>query len=316
MVKIAVVKGIDRKKNIIKVLDLLENDIKKSIRNKKSDTLFIKINTTNIKFPNSCTHPSAVETVVNYFSDRFKKIIVGDNSFAFSSYKNRNPYSYLKDKGIILSDLTEYPSALIKFKCSGFIKKSRIKKSRISLLPKKAFSISLSLPKSHDSAVFTGCSKNMMGCVLGTKWAVHGLYTVLERLFVNRVVTSNFFHHENLKKIIDFTKPDLAIMDAFYGMEADGPTFGNMVKLSMAMCSEDCYTLDSLMSKIIGFDYVPYLPKIKNYKIIGEKNFGNIPKFKPHYFLNYQLMTGRLNGIKLDFKILFYFLKANLAKGK
>lgn len=311
MVKIAIARGNGREKNIIRVLDLLKNDIEKSIRNKKSDILFIKVNTTNINFPNACTHPSAVETVINYFSDRFETIIVGDNSFR--AYKDENPYNYLKRKGVILTNLTEYPSVPIEFRYTGFIRKNKIKKSRISLLPKKAFTISLALPKTHDSVVFTGCSKNMMGCVLGPKWKVHGL-PLLDRFFVNRVVESNRFHHENLRKIIEFVKPDLAILDAFYGMEGDGPIFGDMVELNMALCSENCYTPDRLMSEIVGFNEVPYLPKIKNYKIIGTKNLDGIPKFKPHYFLKYQLMKGKMNGIKLDFKFPPHFLRQIIDK--
>lgn len=118
-------------------------------------------------------------------------------------------------------------------------------------------------------------------------------------------------------------KPDLCILDGFIGMEGDGPILGNEVKLNIAMCSEDGVAVDSLASKIMGFDNIPYL-KICQEKGIGVENvdgiqilnygFENfkdlIQKVKPHYLFKYQTMS-ELNTVvpRIDFKFLIDTMK-------
>lgn len=313
MPKVAIVKGDDRKENLKRVLNLLGDDIDTSINKKGFNTLFIKINTVDINFPLACTNPVALEAVVEYFYPKFEYIIIGDNSFCFS---NSNPYQYLAKKfnKVKLSNLTEYGSKEIEFEA---IKGTST--AKISLLPEKAFTISLSLPKTHDSVVFTGCSKNMVGCIIGHKSLIHGL-EFYKRVWLSKVAKSNELTHKNLVKVVANAKPDLAILDGFVGMEGNGPIHGEKVELGLAMCSEDCVALDLLISKLIGFPKVPYLlfcgeaglgiTNLDKIQILkqGFKDLSEISrKFKPHYLYKYQLMD--VKGLGIDFRLLLSFLK-------
>ena len=308
MSKVVIVKGNNRKNNIKKALKFIEKDINHSIKKKGSDTLFIKINTMDIRIPSTCTNPLAIEAVIEYFYDYFEQIIVGDNSYAFSEYIDNNPYSYLakKFKKVRLSDLTEFDSKKITFEYID--KHLQILEVRLSLLPKKAFSISLSLPKSHDTCIFSGCSKNMVGCLIKNRWVIHG-FGPFGRIFLKNTIKSFKANWRNLVRLIKEIRPDLSIMDAFTGIEGDGPLFGYPIKLGLAMCSLDSLALDMVASRICGFDNVPYLSMCngtKNIEIIKEgfKDLKKIGKdFKPHYLFKYQVINPKPKCIfPIDFK--------------
>lgn len=293
MNRLSIVKGNNRKENIKISIELIKKDIDKAIKSKNSKQLFIKINAIDTNFPLACTHIDALETVVEYFYDKFDKIIIGDNSFVFTKNKGM-PYRKVSDKfpKIEFSDIAEFKSKDIKFKMLN-----RNSTNKISLLPKQAFTISLALPKTHDTFVYTGCLKNMFGCVIKGRGNLHAL-TLYQRLFINKYVKTNAIKWDNLSSVIEEAMPDLSILDAYEGMEGNGPLFGTSIKLGIAMCSANGIALDNIASKIFGFDYVPYLSKFphnsKDIEII-KKGFYNIKEisknFKRHYNHKYQITT-------------------------
>lgn len=314
--KLSIIKGENRKDNIKQSLELIFPDIKKTIKNKKSDILFIKINAIDFKYPLACTHIGALDSVLEFFydkfNDKFKKIIVGDNTFVFTKYKG-GPYRTLLKKypKIKLSDLTEFESENIHFKG---IKNKKI--GKVSLLPKKAFTISLALPKTHDDFVYTGCLKNMFGCVLENRASLHAM-KIYERAIINKYVKGNKLKWENLVNVIEKTKPDLCILDAYEGMEGNGPILGTKVSLKIAMSSLDGIALDRLTSKICGLNNVPYLIllpyHLKKVEVIkkGFKNLDEISKkFKPHYNIKYQKMSSYNSKIpKVDIRYILTNIK-------
>jgi len=286
MVNISIVKGNDRKSNIKKSLELIEKDIKKSIMDKKSKELFIKINTMDINYPQANTDPKAIEAVIEYFSKYFDKIIIGDNSSAFKDSK-KNIYTYLKKKyDVQFSYLTEFGSKTINFETiNGDVE------GKITLLTEKAYTITLALPKSHDIFVYTGCSKNMVGCILQNRPYMHGLGDH-NRVFLKKIVKANTLGRRNLMKIISLMKPDLAILDAFTGMENNNVD-GNVFKIGLAFSSLDCNALDCFVGDLFGFGYIPYLKKAGNIDIL-KYGFDDLDKlkvnFKKHYLHKIQLM--------------------------
>ena len=310
--RISIVKGEDRKENIKKAISLIEKDIAKAIRTKKSKKLFIKINAIDFNFPLACTHIEALEAVLDIFYEKFKEIIVGDNTFVFTKYKG-GPYKNILRKfpKIKLSDLTEFKSEDIEFR-----KLEGNKLGKVSLLPKEAFSISLAVPKTHDAFVYTGCLKNMFGCVIKNRASLHAM-NLYNRMFLNKYARGNQLKWQNLIEVIEKTKPDLCILDAYEGMEGDGPMFGTKVHLGLAICSLDGIALDKIAAKICGFNYVPYLSLLsnKNQKDteIVKEGFDSLneisKKFKPHYNYKYQIAT-KINIFPiLDVKLFFSLLR-------
>lgn len=291
MLKISIVKGEDRKENIKKAILLVEGDINRAIKNKKSDTLFIKINAIDSNFPLACTNMNAIEAVLELFYLKFKKIIVGDNSFVFIKDKGMFYREILnKFPKVEFSDLTKFDSEDIEFMRDD----GKMARGRVSLLPKQAFTISLALPKTHDTFVYTGCLKNMFGCVINGRSNLH-TQNLLKRLFLNKYVEFNKIKWQNLIKVIEKTKPDLSVLDGYEGMEGNGPLFGNKIDLRIAMCSTDGLALDRLASKICGMNYVPYLSKLLPREIpeiikIGFNDFKEVEKkFRLHYNYKYQI---------------------------
>ena len=313
MSKISIVKGEGRKENIKKAAGHLEKDIEKAIKLKKSNQLFIKVNAIDSNISAARTHTDALEAVLEIFYEKFDKIIVGDNSYVF--YKDRGgPYRAVLNKfpRVKLSDLTEFESEDIEFKLID----GKVGKGKISLIHKKAFSISLALPKTHDAFVYTGCLKNMFGCVTEGRGHLHAL-RLLKRLIINKDVETNKIKLENLISVINKTMPDLCILDAYEGMEGNGPLHGKKVKIGVAMCSLDGILIDKVASKICGMNHVPYLFMLShdsdNAEMIKE-GFEDLEeiskKFKMHYNHKYQIATSLNSSIPLvDIRLFLYLLK-------
>ena len=312
MSKISIVKGEDRKENIKKAILLIEKNIAEAIRIKKSKILFIKINAIDSNFPLACTHVDALEAVLSIFYDKFDEIIVGDNTFVFTKYQG-GIYRKILDNfpKVKLSDLTEFESENIEF-----IKLDGCALGKVSLLPKQAFTISLAVPKTHDTFVYTGCLKNMFGCVIKNRESLHAM-NLYDRMFLNKYSKGNQLKWQNLIEVIEKTRPDLCILDGYEGMEGEGPMFGTKVHLGLALCSLDGVALDKIAAKICGFNYVPYLSILsnKNQKDteIIKDGFDSInkisKKFKPHYNYRYQIVTKTNILPILDIRIFFSLLK-------
>lgn len=310
MTSVSIVKGGNRKDNIKTAISLMEKDIEKSVNEKGKETLFIKVNSLDSTIPKSCTHPEALEAALEYFHGRFGRIIVGDNSSCFTG--GPNIYSRLKEKfaNLEFSNLKEFGSEQADFEMLG-----GSAKVRISALPKDVYTISLALPKSHDNFIFTGCSKNMVGCVIENRQCVHAL-KAHERLFLNNIVKANPLANRNLAKAIKAAKPDLAILDGFEGMEGDGPAMGKMVAMEIALASADCVALDRLAAKICGFENVPYLDLCAREGIgsadaeLVKKGFSDLSeiakKFERHPLAKYQTMS--------ELKTVFPKVNASLVK--
>ncbi|MBI2046982.1 DUF362 domain-containing protein [Candidatus Pacearchaeota archaeon] len=181
--KISIAKGESRKENIKKAVRLIEKDIEKAIKSKKSKRLFIKVNAIDTNFPLACTHPDALEVVLEIFCPKFNEVIVGDNSFAFTQYGGEYYKQALnRFPKVRFSDLAEFESDKIDFETLN-----GIETGKVSLLPRQAFSISLALPKTHDAFVYTGCLKNMFGCVIKNRNGLHAM-KLYERMILNKYV--------------------------------------------------------------------------------------------------------------------------------
>jgi len=308
MTKIAVVKGQDRKENIKKALGLIEEDIGKAIEEKKAKQIFIKINALDTNFPLACTHTEAIEAVLDVLGNKFDEIVIGDNSFAFSKNKGEFYRELRKHPKVKFSDLSEFEHEDIEFKNIGGNKIAKV------AYPRDAFIVSLALPKTHDVFVYTGVSKNMFGCVVKGRGFLH-VSSLAKRMLRNRDAESNCLKWENLIRVIKQITPDLCILDAYEGMEGEGPLFGSSIKLETAMSSLNGIALDKFASRIYGMENVPYLQVFSNaHTELLKEGFGKIEeiskKFKLHYNNKYQLATGRLSFMPaVDVRFAFSVLK-------
>lgn len=95
--------------------------------------------------------------------------------------------------------------------------------------------------KTHCMTTYSGAVKNLYGCVPGTtKVSYHYLYPNIEDF------------SSMLLDIAMYVKPQLAIIDAIYGMEGDGPSGGEPRKIGTIIGSTDINRCDLVATHLIN----------------------------------------------------------------
>ena len=114
------------------------------------------------------------------------------------------------------------------------------------------FIINLSNLKTHTVTGYTGTCKNLFGCLPDAeKYHNHP------------------FIHQTIHDLVLAIKPDLNIVDAFYGMERNGPVQGIDVDTGYRVCSNDPVEADIYAATTIG-----YQPKKVKYLRLLSKTLG------------------------------------------
>ena len=145
--------------------------------------------------------------------------------------------------------------------------------------------ISLSIPKTHDTAVVTLSLKNMvvgslirnMGksllnvvgdladrCLIHVPSCVKPFFTFqgLSRMGITRISSSDKVRlhqgylnmHLFLYQLVRIIPPHLCILDGFTAMEGDGPVSGDRVDWQIAIAGTDGVAVDSIAAYLMGFD--------------------------------------------------------------
>ena len=96
--------------------------------------------------------------------------------------------------------------------------------------------ISLSNLKTHDITGYTGACKNLFGCLPDFDKSVHHPY--LSKVIHDLVVA---------------VQPDLCIVDAFYGMEKNGPVQGTDVDAGFRVISDNAAEADVYAVKAVAY---------------------------------------------------------------
>ena len=146
------------------------------------------------------------------------------------------------------------------------------------------FRISLSNLKKHDIAGYTGACKNLFGCLPDFDKSVH---------------------HPNIDKVVHdlvvAVQPDLSIVDAFYGMEKNGPIQGEDVDAGFRVISDNSVEADVYAAKAVAYPAkdVGYLKLLcQTYGINLDPDVKVMRKFaKPGFFLRVKNTLGlRIQG--------------------
>jgi len=312
--KVALFKEKSRKENIFKALELIEKDLDVF---RKAKTVLIKPNFTSAFNPTASTQGEAVEAVLEFFEKfssgfKSKKIILTESSGeAFSRgepmekvfYRFGFKKIFAKYKNVELWDMNkarEFVSVPIETINGGA--KVRIPKDFFSF----DYKISVSIPKTHDTVIFTGGVKNfLMGIIKQEdKGLMHGLVgkklkpSLLRKIFGRLVYKApwqfllfannyapNWLKdkiygfdkkiftrsvaclHKNLAKVGRLIMPDLVVLDGWWGMDKDGPVYGRRRKLGVAIASASPIAADVVGAKVIGFEP----EKIAYLRFLGKK---------------------------------------------
>jgi len=313
--KVALVKEKSRKENIFKALQLIEKDLN-SFR--KAKTVLIKPNFTSAFNPTASTQGEVVEAILEFFEKfssgfKSKKIILTESSG--EAFSRGEPIKKVFYRFGFKKVFDKYKN--VKFwdmdNARGFVSASieTINGKTKVRIPKEFFSfdykISVSIPKTHDTVIFTGGVKNfLMGIIKQEdKGLMHGLVgkklkqgllgKIFGRLiykapwqfllFANNYAPNwlkdkiygfdkkNFVRsvtclHKNLAKVGRLIMPDLVVLDGWWGMDKDGPVYGRRRKLGRAIASTNSVAADAVGAKIIGFEP----EKIAYLRFLGKKS--------------------------------------------
>jgi len=328
--KVALVKGSSRSQNIQAALSLIREDIKASLVGKRR--VLIKPNLTSLDNIYANTSIETVEAVADFLNGLEKKEIVVGESSGSAYYAGKSTWDVFRYFGY--DKLVEkYPNLkLVNFDEAREHLKVKVEtlhggdEVKIVKHPYD-FVVSLAIPKTHDYAIATLSLKNMMGLVAREdRLKIHGLlrtgeiaglntrlgpikyqylfYRFLPKSILGMVKSKETYKqnvrliHKNLLAVIRQTRPDLAVIDGYYGMHGNGPTGGEGIKHGIAIASLDPVRADSLAAACMGFQpeeigYLHYCAQEGIGSISLDNILGTTPqkvriKYKPHRDYKYQ----------------------------
>lgn len=184
------------------------------------------------------TNPAIIEAVCKILKKHNCKIIIGDSPFT-------NPECSFKASGI--DKIAKKYGKQIIFEQDKLInikddKAKILKKFQIAKSVKNA-DLVINIPKlkTHALTKYSGAIKNLYGLIPG------GLK---QRIHLRAKGDKKF--SVSLVDIYQNVKPELNIMDAVIGMEGEGPTSGEPVKVGLIFASKNTVALDIACTKMIG----------------------------------------------------------------
>lgn len=286
-------------KTIIAIQKVEHNDIKSAVfealdminarklMTKEGLTVVLKPNLLMGKPPERAvnTHPEIVRSVIHWVKQFHPlKIIVCDSA---GGKKAGVTEKAMQESGI------EQICREEQVECTPFEKTERIiykvkdplelsEFSSSHLLKDADLIINLPKIKTHGQCTLTCCIKNMFGTILlANKPKTHAQAATLDR-FTSALVD-----------IYSVSTPELTIVDGYYGMEGQGPSSGDPVKLNLILAGFDGVALDRTVCEIIGFNpsEILYLEKahqkglgtvdLSQIEYVGEPIENVKRKFKP-----------------------------------
>ena len=248
--KVGLVKGNDLRNITYQALKKIEDEILGAIGEKR---ILIKPNFVSTDRQLAATHVDSVRGILDFLKPHYKKqIIVGESTASskgtFDGFKNFGYMTLEKEYNVKLIDLNKQ-SWQYRY---VFGEEHRPTPIRIisDFLDSETYIISAAKMKTHDRVVTTLSLKNvLLGSPLNDykkndKWLTHMTSTFSRESVLNY----NMFH------LAQEVYPDLGVIDGFTAMEGNGPVGGDPVEAKVALASTDPLAMDTLATKIMGFD--------------------------------------------------------------
>jgi uncharacterized protein (DUF362 family) len=311
--KVALVRGDDRKRNIARCLELIDDQIRLGRR------IVIKPNLVSITKPLAATHVDALEAVLRFIRERTDaEITVAEGCAIADAMKGFETYGFLEVA-------RRYGARLLDLNRDRWIELKVVDRDLRPLSLRFARTvaesdcrISLTPMKTHDTVIVTLALKNLvMGSLINDGFkGLERLIFVLSRmlrprdnLYARRVgwFVRHMLHSDkvtmhqtyatlnyNLFLLARAFPAHLAILDGFTAMEGCGPTRGQPVDLHLAVASTDFIAADSLGARIMGFDpeeigYLHYAIAaglgeggLDRMQILGDRLEDCLRSFEPH----------------------------------
>ncbi len=231
------------------ISDILKQAVSDS-RLQGKGKIYVKPNMSHPEYvPGVVTCPELLGELVGLLRDGNSEVIVGEsNGFNYpcnSAFEKTGIEAAVKGAGGTVINLSEDKVVRVKFADGNTPLKEL-------LLPKTVLDadaiVDLPLMKTHEFAVYSGAIKNLFGCVPSNK-----------RIYLHPYLPEVFY------RLYAILKPQLTVMDARIGIEGNGPTKGNPVKMDLMLTSNDALAIDITAAKIMQLNweetYLGYIAK-------------------------------------------------------
>ena len=304
MVRVALVRGDDRKANVRNALERISEEI-----SPKGRRPIIKVNFVSTYKPLSATHPEAVRAIVEFLKDRGENNIgVAEAATVGTTARGFREYGYdelAKKYSLELIDLNEPESWKTVFILHPDMKPHPVKLSKPMVDPDN-YIISVTRPKSHLQVGVTLTAKNV----------IMGSIMIMDKGRMHPSEAGNRVLDYNLFTVMQHLHIDLGVIDGFEGMEGNGPLNGEPVDHRVAAAGIDYLAVDRVGAEIMGADfddirYLNYLwdwgfgeADLSKIQIIGEtiENCRKEYKMAPRFLkMRRQEKKGQYQGLAVDY---------------
>jgi uncharacterized protein (DUF362 family) len=252
---VAVIQGNDRRKNIAAALEAIDDQIRPALLQKKY--VVIKPNFVSTTNQLAATHPNAVHGILDYLEPRFKGPVMvaeasaGDTMEAFEEFRFQQVVKEHKPLRVDLVDLNR-EARYVTIPLIDYDLHARPARLGARLMDLDAFVICAPVMKTHNTVVATLSVKNMtLGAPLHSAPGVRPEWN-------DKRVTHNGLRqtHYNMFLTAQAMKPfwGATVIDAYEGMEGNGPHSGTPVASRLAIASRDYIAADRVGLEVMGID--------------------------------------------------------------
>jgi uncharacterized protein (DUF362 family) len=227
---------------IFRVQDGITEILKEAVRDaalRGKRKIFVKPNMSHPEYVSGVvTDPALLSELVGLLRDGAEEVMVGEsNGFNYpcrSAFEKTGIETAVKKAGGAVINLSEDKIVKVRFSDNSPLKSLFLPKT---VLEADAV-VDVALMKTHEFAVYSGAIKNLFGCVPSDR-----------RIYLHPYLPKVFY------QLYTVFKPQLTVMDARVGIEGNGPTKGNPVKMDLMLTSGDALALDITATKIMCLDW-------------------------------------------------------------
>ncbi len=299
--RVSLVHGEDRRANVFNALQLVRTDVESRL----ADQVMLKPNFLSSHNQLASSHADALRGVLDFLltaPNPPREVLIAEAGAedTWDAYRNFGYHALEEEYSIPLRliDLhreTEWESTPIVL-ADG--------RETIVRMPRTVLdcpcTISIAIPKTHDTCVVTLALKNM---IMGTIYRqdrvkMHGFNTHAER----RVPDESRAMSINLIRLARFMTPDVAVFDGARGLQGNGPGGTDGLDFGIAAASVDTFAADAVVAKTMGFDpmelgFLRYghdqgmgTADLDEIELLGGVSIASVARqFKPHETTELQL---------------------------
>ncbi len=251
--RVSLVHGGDRRENVFNALELVRGEVEGRL----AEQVMLKPNFLSSENQLASSHVDALRGVLDFLlttprPPREVLIAEGGAADTWDAYRNFGYYALEQEYPIPLRLLdlhreTEWESTPIVL-ADGSETVARMPRTVLDC----PCTISIAIPKTHDTCVVTLALKNL---IMGTIYRqdrvkMHGARTHDKR----QVPDESRAMSINLVRLARFMAPDISVIDGARAMEGNGPGNGDGLDMGIAAAGIDVFATDAVIAKTMGFE--------------------------------------------------------------